>query len=281
MKSVFRFLRGELNGYWLNSLMSAVDDCCAPVREFLAKFSSMSILDYTSLYGTTLSGLGYFTGVFLPYLATAQRSTDFYMTDSHVVNGTQRSERGLFAPDTGLFSFVHTEHDSYPDDINTLADPAGGTLRSSFVGEETPVGYIPNGEGNLFLDDRTVNPDKVLENPPAGGYADFYGNQFLFLGDTQRLQEPPSEELYLLLIRAMQRVSYNGETLRSLVEIISIICPQQFLKISGINVLESGAVEVQYIIVRTDVGGARQRLYLLQYVLEQKFTNVVFTEGVA
>ena len=280
MKVFFRFMRGELNGFYLNAVMSALESFASYVCDFMALYRRMSLLDYDTLLDGVLLGLGRFTGTFLPFENTdAPGSFSWYMTESHFAGGKQRSERGLLRMSDMQFVFEHTGQDDYPADINTLATPA---LRSGMAGPDDAVtGYIRNDAGDVLRPDYTVDPAKVLPSPPQDvGYTEYYGDQFMFLGDGRLVQEQPSNELYLLLIRAMQYINYNGETLAGFVRIMEIICGEPFVKITGIRTRFDGTYIVSYEVHGTQLPDMRQRLFLMRYVLGQKYPDVTLEETV-
>lgn len=117
------------------------------------------------------------------------------MTESHIENGFECSERGLFDTNLELFQFFHcaddtvaffffirTNQDSYNNDINTQATNLN---RTSLVGNsDTVLGYISSEETDLFDEDGNVKPEKVLSAPPAGvAYSEYYGDEFLMLSE--------------------------------------------------------------------------------------------------
>ena len=192
-KEFFRFLRGELNGFHINAVNTTANTFAKDIKEFLFKFKNQQFelgkIDDKSLYG-----LGEFAGIFLPRLSRAEAISSIRMSESHVVDNEEFSERGLFNTDFEVFQFFHCSNDkvayflfvrttqeAYEDDINTLATDLN---RSSLVGNDTVLGYISSEETDLFDEEGNVKPEKVLSEPPAGvAYSEFYGNQFLLLSE--------------------------------------------------------------------------------------------------
>lgn len=281
MKSLFRFMRGELNGFYLNALRDAVELASGTMRTFLRQFSVMDMFDWHTVPSDVIQGLGMFSGVMLPYVQSNTNRQALFMTGSYAPQGVQRSERGIFNRAQEVFRFYHTEQDSYPDDINTLADMNGGTERSSLVGNEAIVGYIRNSETDVLRDDGIVDSSKVLPAEPYGEMSTpFYGNGFLLLGSSDRLPQLPADALYLSLIRAMQYVRYNGPSMRSMLDIAGIICPEKYIKIGTLSL---GGVPGRYVVTYKVEGGdddpnLLQKIFLFRHVVGQKFPQVTLEE---
>ena len=281
MKSLFRFMRGELNGFYLNAIRGAVEAAAGAMRVFMYQFSHMDMFDWHTVPSDVIQGLGIFSGVMLPYVASNTNRQALFMTGPYSPLGVQRSERGIFNRAQEIFRFFHTEQDSYPDDINTLVDMHGGTERSSLAGSNAIIGYIKNSETNVLRDDGTVDPSKVLPTEPYGEDATpFYGNGFLLLGSSDRLPQLPTDALYLALIRAMQHVRYNGPSMASMLDMAEIICPEKYIKIGA---LTRGGAPGRFTVTYKVIGGdddnnILQKIFLFRHVVEQKFPQVTLEE---
>lgn len=275
-KALFRFLRGELNGYYITNIHQALNEYTKDTRAFLNTFKKQQF-NLTDMTKETLYNLGKFAGIWLPRRPTSEVRTSPYMTESHKVNGVEFSERGLFNTDTEVFEFKHTNPQITSPDINTLATPA---KRSTLVGDETVQGYIAEGETDVIDDDGNVRPEKVLEYPPLqGAYSEFYGNQFLFLAENKITWENLSPPLFIELFKAMQWVRYNGKSIGALARIVEALCPE-LVKIVSIT---SGGDNI-YVNYRYDpsviLTAKESRLALLQYIVNMKFKQVVLVEVV-
>lgn len=277
-KEFFRFLRGELNGWYLMQINDAVNLTVKEIKRFFTAWHNMQFnADMPEDY---VKGLGLFAGVYIP---TVDIGFQFFMfmTESFVADGVQRSERGLFNTNLERFEFVHTEHDDYSDDINTLAT---STLKSSLVGDEEVLGYIAEDAVNVLLPDGTVNPDCILDTPPSGkSYTEYYGNQFLFLEETaSEVNAELEKELYRQLIEAMQFVRYNHDNLVSLCKIIELLCPNGFIKITDIERSSSGCyVTIKYVKdLNVDIDHKTHRETMFKYVVSEKFPSVFLVEEV-
>ena len=192
-KAFFRFLRGELNGFYIQNINQSANEYTKDIKKFLSEFKSQQF-EYGKIDDKSLYGLGTFAGIFLPRLSRAEALSSIRMTESYIENGFECSERGLFDTNSELFQFFHcadavaffffirTNQESYENDINTQATNLN---RSSLVGNSDQVlGYISSEETDLFDEDGNVKLEKVLSAPPAGvAYSEYYGDEFLFLSE--------------------------------------------------------------------------------------------------
>lgn len=193
-KAFFRWLRGELNGYYVTNINGAMNDSTKDIKDFLSEFKAQQF-ENGKISDKNLYGLGKFAGIFLPRLSRAESLASLRMTESNVVDGFECSERGLFNTELENFSFFYTEddttvyfffvrtnQDAYNNDINTQATNLN---RSSLVGNsDTGLGYISSEETDLFDEIGNVKPEKVLAAPPSGvAYSEYYGDEFLMLSE--------------------------------------------------------------------------------------------------
>jgi hypothetical protein len=145
-----------------------------------------------------------------------------YFTKSHIVNGQERSERGLMDMKAEVFRFAREEHDEYGDDIVT---EASSDLRMTFVPEGTePVGYVPYGK-NLYTEDGEVIWENVLSSPPEDGtpYTDYYGDRFLIFEEFFYRKMPLPIDILKLLLECAQRIRHNGPSVAEFLEIAKIL----------------------------------------------------------
>ena len=276
-KAIFRWLRGELNGFYITRLHNTLNMSTEDIKEFLIAFNQQQF-EHGQITDETLYNLGKFAGVFLPRITSQESRTAVHMTSSHEVNGTEYSERGLYLPSEENFNFYHTDGEEEPD-INTLATE---NERSTLVGDETPIGYISESETDLFDDYGRVKLDKVLSEPPQDeAYTEYYGEKFLYLSEGAVNTEALEPSLFMELFKALQKVRYNGASLKSLVDIIAILCPDGLVKIAGIE--ESTlypALNVYYVYdAEVDIPFKTQRVFMLDFIVKEKFKQVVLIEN--
>lgn len=196
-------------------------------------------------------------------------NTQLTLSESCIVDDVEYSERGLYKPPML----------DYPD-INTLAN---NEERSSLVGNDDEIiGYISETETDIFDDYGYVKEDKILAVPPAeGGYSEFYGNKFLFLSEGETTYSRTDPSLFIELYKAMQWARYNGTSMKSLAEIVSVICPNGLVKISNIIVSVDGKAIYVYYDYNDEVlvTFKKQRLSLLEHVVDLKFKQVILIEN--
>jgi hypothetical protein len=111
-KALFRFLRGELNGYYITNIHNAMNEYAKDTMRFLYNFDKQQF-NLASMSRETLYNLGKFAGIWLPRRPTSEVRTSPYMTEGHIVDGKEFSERGLFNTETESFDFVHTGMNVY------------------------------------------------------------------------------------------------------------------------------------------------------------------------
>lgn len=277
-KEFFRFLRGELNGFYMNSINNAIIKLTNSNKAGLIQFSNQQF-EADKMDSVTLYNLGRFAGVKLPRRPTSEAKTSLYMTESYRVNDVEFSERGLYRTESEDFYFVHTDQSITTPDINTLASD---TERSSLIGDEPVLGYIPEDAKDVIDDNGHVRPDKVLSEPPVGkAYSNYYGNDFLFLAEGGVTYESITFSLYIELFKALQWIRYNGVSLASLARIIQVLCPEGLVLITDIRVADNNKlINVFYDYDESVmVTNKEQRLALLQYIISLKFKQVRFVEA--
>lgn len=273
-KALFRWLRGELNGFYLTNINGALNESTKDIKDFLSKFKAQQF-EYGKISNKNLYGLGKFAGIFLPRLSRAESLASLRMTDSFVVDGVECSERGLFNTEMENFSFF-----SEVDDINLLATPK---LRSSMVGNETLIGYISSEETNVLDDNGNVRREKISATPPVGvAYSDYYGDQFIFLSEAETSYSNLEPPLYIELFKALQWIRYNGVSIKSLGRITSIICPDGLVKLGRVETAPDGKHwNIYYNYDDTvDVTLKQQRLNLLEFIVNMKFVQVSLIENI-
>jgi hypothetical protein len=166
--------------------------------------------------------VGKIAGLFQPrtYGKTSIGSIAF--TQSHIVNGKQRSERGLMNMDNESHQFVQEDHDEYPDDIDTEASER---LRNGYVPEgKEPVGYV-RYDTPLFDNEGNVLWDNVLPEPPTDGtpYINYYGEKYLYHEELFDKETPLTIDVYKLLLECVLRIRHDGPTLKGFFDITRIL----------------------------------------------------------
>ena len=272
-KAFFRWLRGELNGFYVTKINGALNESAKDIKDFLSEFKAQQF-ENGKISDKNLYGLGKFAGIFLPRVSKTESSASFRMTESFVVDGFECSERGLF--NTAVENFLFFPE---TDDINLLAKPS---QRSSMVGDETLIGYISSEETDVLDDNVKVRREKISATPPEGvAYSDYYGDQFMFLSEAETTYENLEPSLYMELFKALQWIRYNGVSIKSLGRIASLICPDGLVKLGRVETAHDGKHwNVYYDYDDTvDVPLKQQRLNLLEFIVNLKFVQVSLVEN--
>ena len=275
-KAFFRFLRGELNGFYLKSIYNTLNESTKNTKAFLMDFNNMQFKE-GMIDDTTLLNIGKFAGVFPLNLVQTESLTSLKMSDSKEVDGFEYSERGLYNTIQEVFNYYHLTQES--DDINTLATEEE---RSSLVGNEEVVGYIAEDETDVLDKQGKIRPEKILYEVPEGkAYSEFYGDQFLFLSEGEEVYSKTSNEIFLDLYKALQYIRYNSVSLKSLVQLVTLICPQGLVKIDHIEIaVDKTHFNVYYNYnAEVNVTYKAQRKALLELLIAEKFKQVVLVEN--
>lgn len=273
-KAFFRWLRGELNGFYVTNINGALNESTKGIKDFLSEFKAQQF-EKGKISDKNLYGLGKFAGIFLPRVSKGESSASLRMTESFVIDGFECSERGLFNTAVENFSFFPET-----DDINLLAKPE---QRSSMVGDETLIGYISSEETNVLDDNVKVRREKISATPPEGvAYSDYYGDQFMFLSEAETTYENLEPSLYMELFKALQWIRYNGVSIKSLGRIASLICPDGLVKLGRVETASDRKHwNVYYDYDDTvDVPLKQMRLNLLEFIVNLKFVQVSLIENI-
>jgi hypothetical protein len=184
VKQPFRYFRGELNGKYLYDLVTCPNFASQDVVDELV----YQILFRWKLEDEVTAGempvreeyvfnIGKTAGLFPVRAFSRTTLGSTYFTPSYVVNGKQRSERGLMDMENESFDFVRTEHDEYPNDIANEASP--GKRMGHKDSAAYPVGYVPASKP-LYDKEGDVIWENILPYPPADeAYVPFYGEKYL------------------------------------------------------------------------------------------------------
>lgn len=280
-KALFRFLRGEINGFYLTNINTMMNNVTEDERKFFVDFAKIQF-EHGKIDSETLYNLGRFAGIYLPRVAQSETRSSVRMTESEYDEQLQYefSERGLFKTQQEDFEFVQKViDDTGLPDINTLATD---TKRSTLVGDEPVEGYISQDEIDVIDDNGNVRSEKILPTPPQDeAYSDFHGNEFTFLSEGETVFLPVSYGVFLDLFKAIQYARYNGSTIGALVRIFSVLCPEGLASIVSLTVSQD---KTRWILsyetdLSVDVDLKQDRISMLLYVVKIKFPQVQMVEA--
>lgn len=245
MKAFFRFLRGELNGFYLSRLSSMANKAFGDRADFLNKYARMQWKTEEQCTGNEvpiphdqMRGICTVAGVFPPYAAQDSLLGSLRFTSSHKVDGVEYSERGLLDTERESFQFVRTDGKEYTTDINTLASDSRrtsvvepGAQLLGFFREGDPV-ITTEGKVNtsyLYKFDGTPEEQyaKAAEFFAAQGkaYSPYYGSKYLFLAEESPIVAMTGDSVLIEIMKAAQYVRYNGTSLASLSMFARTLCP--------------------------------------------------------
>jgi len=229
MKQPFRYFRGELNGAYFYALVTCPNYAVQDILDELVyhtlfqwKLEDEVNLGETAIRHEDMINIAKIAGLFQSYVygKTSIKSTHF--TQSYIVNGKERSERGLMDMKTEGFRFVRGEQDDYPDDI---VNEASSDLRMGLVppGIE-PVGYVPYGI-DIYTPEGDIIWENILPAPPVDGspYTSFYGEGFLTYEEYFNKEILLDMSIFKLLIECVQKIRHNGPTIAGFMEITRIL----------------------------------------------------------
>jgi hypothetical protein len=290
MKKPFRHFRGEFfqSNYLYRLLISpnyAVQDIIDEIvyqtlvqwkTEEEAKPHEMPMRD------EDIVNIGIIAGVFqsLGFFITNNGSIVF--TRRHIVDGKERSERGLYNMFREVFEYTRVEHDEYHTDIDVEASPQ---KKMTLVPPGTPpVGYVKEGTP-LFNISGEVIWENLLENPPDDGsaYVPFVGEKYLVF-EAEFIQEANlTVGILKLLIECMQTIRYNGPTISTFLQIAWILGEGYIYDFEiiphGSNAETSIWYEVQYKLEPETIIDQQLRRYAAwQIVCRHKFKQFVLMD---
>lgn len=229
MKQPFRFHRGEFNGFFLLRLAVFLNNAIGDILDELVYWAKMQFKLETevnseelAIRNSDITGLGKFAGVFPFYFAGGVWPGMISFTESRIVDGKQRSERGLYNQTTESFDYVRTANDDYPDDITT---EASANRRSTLVPTgRTVLGYTRADE-ELYDVNGDVIWAHVYATPPVGvAYDVFYGEDFLTMSSDANVISLLPINVVKMLIELMQQIRYNGPSLKAFFDLTQALC---------------------------------------------------------
>ena len=229
MKQPFRHFRGEFNGAYLYALVTSPNYAVQDILDELVyhtlfqwKLEDEIGSGEMAIRYKDIIDIAIIAGLFQPRSYGRASLGSTYFTQSHVVSGQERSERGLMDMKSEGFKFVRREQDEYPDDI---AGEASENLRMGLVPEGTePVGYVPLG-AQLYTPEGEIIWDNILPEPPGDGtpYTAFYGEKFLVHEEFFNKETPLTVDIFKLLFECAQKIRCNGPTFASFMEVTRIL----------------------------------------------------------
>ena len=302
-KRFFRFLRGELNGYYLQKINEMLNGNAQGAETFLSEFSRMVFKTPAQVTGSEypipsdiLDGISTIAGVFPPRVSRDTLQGSIRFTVSHKEQGEELSDEGLFNLSSDLFEFpLSLDESLYTNEgegRNTQATPV---LKSSLVESGAEIlGFFREGD-DVIKDDGTVDeshliiPDVPYESWLSWSdskseeerkcYYPYYGKRYLYLSEEAPVTAEIGYDSFLEVVKAMQYIRYNGTSIKSLCSLASILCPS-YVFILGIEWNKGNNYGIVYygIDQEWEAEDKLLRTEVLKVVVTMKFKQLVLSE---
>lgn len=284
MKKIFRFLRGELNGFYIKNISMCLNNVTIDIEVMLRYFWLMQFKSPTEVTAEELPisewdllGIGRFAGIFMPTVTADSTSGSLRFSNSTIIEGVNYSERGLFERFKEDWTYFRTNHNIYTDDISTLATR---DMQAGFVPEGQPIlGYIEEGV-NMFDENGYIREDLILPSPPVGkAYSPYYGEKFMHLAEVFAIIQELGYDTYIVLFTNMQYIMYNGANVRSFLRITELLVSDY---VEDITIeADTNRYIVEYTLnYETEIENRVRRLFAWQYIIKQTYKLFVLQERV-
>jgi hypothetical protein len=161
-------------------------------------------------------------GLFQLFIFNKANIGSIYLSNSYLVNGVERSERGFVDMYNERMKYLRTEKNDYPDDI---VNEANKNLRTGLVPQgRQPVGYVLADMPVYDVNGKLI-PENILPEPPADGtyYTPFYGEEFLITEETFDKETFLDLATFKSLYECIQRIRRNGQSVSGFLEITRLI----------------------------------------------------------
>lgn len=284
MKKLFRFLRGELNGFYIKNIPYCLNNVTRDIEALLKYFWRMQLKnpsevteDELPISEIDLLGIGRFAGIFMPTVTADSMSGSIRLSDQMIVEGVNYSERGLFEWYKEGWKYFRTNQNIYTDDISTIATR---DMQTGFVPEGQPIlGYIEEGV-NMFDENGYIIESLILPSPPVGkAYTPYYGEKFMHLSEVFTIIQELGYETYMALFTNMQNIMYNGLNIKSFLRITESLVS---------DYVEDITIEAdmnRYIVEYTlnndsEIENRIRKLFAWQYIIKQTYKLFVLRERV-
>lgn len=285
MKSIFRYLNAEFNGFFVTAYHRALEGLTGDMKELFSYMRKVQLKLESEDIGSgevpiseeDLKGIGTIAGLFVPFISAESNVGSLVFTKETTVNGNNYAERGLFDMNGETFKYVRTDAGAYQSDITSLA---GERLRASFVPDGAPIlGYIADGTV-AFTEDGRIIPEAILASPPADkAYVPYYGEKYLFLAETFLIKSYIDIETYKNLLLSLQRIRYGGSSLAELVYLTELLLEDYLYDISFESYARS--VKMKYKInEESEISGKVKKLYVWKHIVEMKFKQIYAVEEI-
>lgn len=250
IKAFFRYQRGELlNGFYIRVLTVCVNKLPSIESlktEFLYWLNV--VLDVNDenypIRSEDLKGIAQVAGVLTIRGLSGFLKGWFRLSESHIVDEHEYSDRGLLNQESGRLEYVRTDSPTHDTDISTLATE---NLRMPLIPEgAVPIGYVWDANTSIMTDDGKIDLSILHVRPPDGyiqdtegkwywpfdpsvsppvRYTPYFGNQYLSLASSFPMIVSLSDSILQLILFYHQRIKKNGPMLLYIFEVTKALVP--------------------------------------------------------
>jgi len=250
LKAFFRHQRGELlNGYYIrhlnnvpNSLLS-IADLKAELLYWLNVTFDVADPAYPLRY-SDLRSIAQVAGVLSIRGLSGFLRGWFRLSESHIVDGNEYSDRGLLNQELGDLEYFRTDAPTHTTDISTIATEE---YRMALIPEgAVPIGFAYDSDGTIMSDEGMIDLENLHVTPPTGyvqdingkwywpldpvefpppSYTPYYGNQYLSLASSYPMIVPLSEDILQTILIYHQKIKKTGPMLLYIFEITEALIP--------------------------------------------------------
>lgn len=285
-KKPFRFMRGELlNSVYVRHFLLCKNSAVQYLIDELVyqalcqwKLESEITAGEMAARSEDIVNLAKFSGIFKPIQYRQNNLGSIRFTESNIVGGAERSERGLFNMRTEQVEFVRTAQDDYPTDI---VNETTSRRRQTLVPTGTvPVGYVKYGT-DIYNPDGSIIWANILPEPPTDGspYTEFYGENFLTFEETFNGNSEMSTDMFLRYHDSLKRINYNGPSVAEFLYLTRLFCEDYVYNIEIVR--EEYYYNVYYTLnLDTTIDNRSGRLSAWSLIVSQKFKLFVLIERI-
>lgn len=275
MKKIFRFLRGELNGFYIKNIALCLNNVTRDIETLLRYFWTMQFKSPTETTATEepinefdLIGIGRFAGIFMPTITAESTSGSLRFSNANIIDGINYSERGLFERFKENWKYFRTNQNIYTDDISILATR---DMQAGFVPEGQPIlGYIEEGV-DMMDENGYIKEELILPEPPVGkAYSPYYGEKFMHLAEVFSIIQELGYDTFMVLFTNMQYIMYNGANIRSFLKITKLLTDSYVYNIE-IETYQNRYVIHYSIDYESTIENRIRRLFAWHYIVKQTF----------
>jgi len=222
MKRPYRYFRSELNGFYLRALTVMAN---IAVEDIIDEFIYHATVSYDSdaFREADIYNIGAIAGYSNLHIYGLYNTGSIMFSKSHIVNGAERSERGLYDMYLEQMAYQRTTRENYSGDIANIATERhrmglipDGMQPVGYVLSDTPV-Y--DAEGNIIT-------ENILSEPPTDGtpYTPLYSNKFLTLENLLYRDNFLSVSLFKSLFESLQYLRHNALSISKFLEVARTLC---------------------------------------------------------